>query len=63
MSKKVVIPENHHIYEHQKSWLVQIKNRGKIKTKNFSYQKYNGKENALIEAKKFRDNFIKENKS
>jgi hypothetical protein len=62
MSKKVVIPENHHIYEHQKSWLVQIKNRGKIKTKNFSYQKYNGKENALIEAKKFRDNFIKENK-
>ncbi|HMQ74718.1 MAG TPA: AP2/ERF family transcription factor [Flavobacteriales bacterium] len=60
MSKKVEIPNLHHIRERERGWFVQLRHDGKITSRQFGVKRYNGKENALIAAIKFRDNFIKE---
>lgn len=57
---KVEIPENYYISEYPKTWMVQLSINGKRTTKNFSYNKFGGKENALKAAIEYRDSKIRE---
>ena len=62
MSSKISVPDRHHIYEYETTWLFQIRYKGKPLTKNFNFNHYGGKDKALVAAKSYRDNFILENK-
>lgn len=59
---KVEIPDDYYITEYPRTWMVQLSVKGKRITKNFSFQKFGGKSNALLQAKQFRDKFVLENK-
>jgi hypothetical protein len=58
----VEIPDDYYITEYPRTWMVQLSVKGKRITKNFSFQKFGGKSNALVQAKEFRDKFVLENK-
>lgn len=59
---KIDIPDDFYISEYPKTWMVQLSLNGKRMTKNFSFKRYGGKENAHNQAVIYRDKFIVENK-
>lgn len=51
--------DNYYISEYPRQWFVQMVINGNRISKNFSFRKFGSKEEALIQAKAFRDNLVK----